>query len=336
MANITETLLIDCLQYSNPTRERFLEWHAGKVGCVHVTLAVWETARETLSVMGKWNDLLAENSDLIALAHSVESIHAIRRSGRTAVIFGFQNTAPLEDDVRLIRVFHDLGVRIMQLTYNTQNSVAAGCLEDDDNGLSKYVGTSFVREMNEVGVLIDLSHCSERTCLDTIAFSSKPVAVTHANPLEFVGTDIELIRRPKSTPVLKELAARGGVVGLSPYTRMLKGGVTATLDSFTDMVLWTIDLLGIAHVAFGTDYYTGYGKDAVMWWRAGRWGRVSPIPILDGPVVEWPDWFQSPAAFPRLLENLSGRGLADDDLALLTGGNWLRLFGETFEPQVRG
>lgn len=332
---MTDQLIVDCLQYSKPTRERFLEWQRGKVGCVHVTLSVWETARETLSVIGHWNDLFDDNSDLIELAKTVDDIHRISQSGRTAVVFGFQNTIALDEDIRLVKIFHDLGVRIMQLTYNTQNSLAAGCWEDSDSGLSTHVGRGFVREMNEQGVLIDLSHCSEKTCLDTIAYSSKPVAITHANPIEFVGDDVELNRRPKSTRVLQELAASGGVVGLSPYTRMLKGGKDATLESFVDMILWTIDKLGIDHVAFGTDFYTGYDISIVKWWRAGRWGRTSPVPIdYSAPLVEWPRWFESPEAFPQIIEAISNAGVDDDGIAKLMGGNWMRLFDQTFMPSV--
>ncbi len=329
-------LIVDCLQYSLPSRDRFLEWQRGKVGCVHVTLSVWETARETLSVIGKWNDLFDENADLVELAKSVDDIHRITRSGRTAVIFGFQNTTALDDDIRLVKIFHDLGVRIIQLTYNTQNAIAAGCWEDNDAGLSTHVGRGFVREMNQQGILIDLSHCSEKTSLDTIEYSERPVAVTHANPIEFVGTDVELNRRPKSTTVLKELAAAGGVVGLSPYVRMLKGGKNATLESFVEMVLWTIETIGIDHVAFGTDYYTGYDVSAVKWWRAGRWGRESPVPIdYNAPVVEWPNWFESPEAFPQIIEALVAAGVNDEDLGKLLGQNWIRLFGETFSPLER-
>ncbi|RGE23155.1 membrane dipeptidase [Leucobacter sp. wl10] len=330
---MSEHLVVDCLEYSAPTRERFLEWQRGRVGCVHVTISVWETARETLSVLGKWNDLFAENADLIDLARTVDDIRRISSEGRTAVVFGFQNTTALEDDIRLVQVFHDLGVRIIQLTYNTQNSIAAGCWEDDDSGLSTHVGRGFVREMNDVGVLIDLSHCSERTCLETIEYSERPVAITHANPIEFVGSDVELNRRPKSTEVLKRLAESGGVVGLSPYVRMLKGGKSATLQSFVDMTLWTIDTIGVDHVAFGTDFYTGYDVSMVEWWRAGRWGRRSPVPIdYDAPVVEWPDWFDSPEAFPQVISALSDSGLDDARLGQILGGNWLRLFGQTFSP----
>lgn len=329
-------IIVDCLEYSKPSRERFLEWKAGRVGCVHVTLAVWETARETLSVIGQWNDLFAENADLVALARTAEEIRSIAESGRTAVIFGFQNTAPLEDDIRLVQVFHDLGVRIVQLTYNTQNSIAAGCWENRDSGLSSHVGAQFVRELNNVGMLIDLSHCSERTCLDTIALSSSAVAVTHANPIEFVGTDVELGRRPKSTEVLSALAARGGVVGLSPYVRMLKNGINTTEQEFVDMISWSAEKFGVEHVALGTDFYTGYGIEAVKWWRMGRWGRDSPFPIDESaPVVEWPAWFQSPEAFPSLVATMERSGFGARDLDLVLGGNWIRLFGEVFDRQER-
>lgn len=328
------TIVVDCLQYSKPSRDRFLEWRDGRVGCVHVTLAVWETARETLSVIGQWNDLFAENSDLIALARSAAEIRSIVASGRTAVVFGFQNTAPFEDDIRLVQVFHRLGVRIVQLTYNTQNSIAAGCWENDDAGLSTHVGRQFVKELNDVGMLVDLSHCSERTCLDTIEASRVPVAVTHANPLEYVGKDVELSRRPKSSVVLRELAAKGGVVGLSPYVRMLRNGLKTTEQEFVDMISWTVEKFGVEHVALGTDFYTGYGIEAVKWWRMGRWARESPVPINEAaPVVEWPAWFQSPTAFPTLVESMKRAGFTDADLDLVLGGNWLRLFGEIFDKQ---
>lgn len=323
-------LIVDCLQYSKPERARFLEWRAGDVGCVHITLAIWEDARQTLSVITRWHDLLDENSDVIALARSAHDVSHIVASGRTAVIFGFQNLAPLEDDVRLIRVFHELGVRIMQLTYNTQNSIAAGCWEDDDSGLSQHIGRSFIREMNDVGVMIDLSHCSEKTCLDTISLSSRPVAITHANPLDFVGKKVELSRRSKSRAVLQELSASGGVIGLSPYPRMLRNGPDTPLNEFVDMVFWTMDMLGPAHVAFGSDFYTGYTLETVRHWRTGLWGRESPVPLHSGPVVTWPDWFSSPAQFPAILDCMRQRGMSKHELAMVCGGNWMRLFRETF------
>ena len=114
-------LIVDGLQIPTPERRWFEEWRAGGVGCVHATMAIWEGAEETLSYVGRYKRVLEENADLVALATSADEIERIAASGRTAVLFGFQNTAPVEHDIELFRTFRDLGVRIMQLTYNLQN-----------------------------------------------------------------------------------------------------------------------------------------------------------------------------------------------------------------------
>ncbi|SVC33170.1 uncharacterized protein METZ01_LOCUS286024, partial [marine metagenome] len=226
---INDILVIDCLQVPKPSRERFQEWHDGHIDCVHITLAIWENARDTLSAIGRWNRQFDEHSDLIAHATSVDDITTIKASDRTAVIFGFQNTSPFEDDLDLVRIFHKLGVRIAQLTYNVQNAVASGCWEDDSNGLSKFFGRNVVREMNTVGMLIDISHCNERTGFDAVECSERPIAITHGNPSEFVGLDIELNRRNKSTDQIHAVVDAGGIIGLSMYPKIMKDGSDCAL-----------------------------------------------------------------------------------------------------------
>lgn len=327
----TRVGVIDALQHSKPERARFEEWRAGNVGCVHVTLAIWEDARDTLSVISTWHQMFRENPDLIELAHTADDIERIAGSGRTAVVFGFQNTSPFEDDIGLVSVFHALGVRIVQLTYNTQNLIGSGCWEEHDSGVSGFYGRGLLREMNEVGMLIDVSHCGERTCRDAIEHSAAPIAMTHANPAEFVGDGIQLNKRTKSTALIRHLAERGGVLGLSPYAHMAPGGSDLSLETFLDMVCWTIERIGVDHVAFGTDYHVGYPDSILKWWRAGRWARESPVPITGG-LVSWPEWFRSPAHFPGILEGLAGRGLSAEEIDKIASGNWLRLFRETFGP----
>src|SRR5690606_28107657 len=153
-------------------------------------------------------------------------------SGRTAVILGFQNSSPFESDLDLVGAFHDAGVRIAQLTYNTQNSAGAGCWEAENAGLSRTYGKNLIKEMNEVGMLVDVSHCNERTVLEAFEASEKPVAITHANPIEVVGTDVELPFRNKSNHVLKKMAAQGGVIGLSMYPRIAPKGVDCSIQDF--------------------------------------------------------------------------------------------------------
>ena len=323
-------VVVDAMQYSKPERPRFEEWKRGKVGCVHVTIAIWEGARATLTAIGEWNRLFHANADLIELATSAVDIRRIAQSGRTAVVFGFQDTSPIEDDIDLIEIFHKLGVRIVQLTYNVQNRVASGCWEDDDHGISQFFGRNVVAEMNRVGMLIDVSHCTTRTCFDALEYSSRPIAATHSNPSEFVGFDIELNRRNKTTEFIKKLAAAGGVIGLSMYPKIMRDGSNCTLETFCNMIAWTADRAGVDAVAFGSDFYTGWPESVIKWWRAGRWSRESAIPIKG--FSAWPSWFKSPADYPKILEGMANRGFKPDEIAKIAGGNWLRLFEQSFTP----
>ena len=210
--------IVDGLSMPTPERRWFEAWRAGSISCVNTTVSVWENASETLALLGKWRTVLAANADLVAPAQSVEEIEAVRKSGRTAVVFGFQNTAPCEHNLDLFGAFRDLGVCIMQLTYNLQNYIGCGYWEENDNGISSRFGRKALEEMNKVGILIDLSHCGERTTLDAIERSAKPVAITHANPREFVGTGVYGAGRQKTTEAIKALAKRRGLWSGEAYS----------------------------------------------------------------------------------------------------------------------
>jgi membrane dipeptidase len=330
-------LRIDALELSAELgswdRRRFLEWRQGGLDCVHVTLAVFENAVETLRNLGALQRQIDENRDLVVHARRAGEIDTAVQSERTALIFGFQNTSPFEDSLDLVWAFHSAGVRVAQLTYNVQNSVGSGCWEDDAQGLSGYYGRSLIREMNQAGMLVDLSHCNERTCSDAIEASDKPVAITHGNPREFVGDDVELFRRNRSNRVLQALVEKGGVIGLSPYPRLAPMGKDCTLEKFCDMVAWTVDLLGIDHVGIGTDFVRGYDEPGVMdtaikRWRMGRWSREVAIPSRGD--VPLPTWMSGPADFGNFEQGLEKRGFSPADRQAILGGNWYRLFGQIF------
>lgn len=321
-------LLIDALQFSKPSRERFEEWRAGGLSAVHVTTAIWENSTETMREIGRWHRLFEEHSDIIAPARTVADIEDAAATGRTAVVLGFQNSTPFESDLDLVGAFREAGVRIAQLTYNTQNSAGAGCWEGDNAGLSRTYGKNLIKEMNEVGMMVDVSHCNERTILEAFEASEKPVAITHANPIEIVGTDVELPFRNKSTQVLKEMAAQGGVIGLSMYPRIAPKGEACTIDDFVDMIKWTVDLIGVEHVGLGSDFYMGHADEEILWWRQGRWSRTSMVPVSG--FVEFPQWFDSSRGYPRVLARMAEAGLSEQEVAAIAGGNWSRIFAENF------
>jgi membrane dipeptidase len=329
-------LIVDGLSMPAPERRWFEEWRAGGIACVNTTIALWENAGETLGLLGKWRTIVAQNSDLIAIATSVDEIKEIAASDRTAIVFSFQNTAPVEHNIELFGAFRDHGVCAMQLTYNLQNFIGCGYWEEKDTGISSRFGRTAIEEMNKVGILIDLSHCGEQTTLDAIEMSARPVAITHANPREYVGSPVYGARRLKTTEAIKALAARKGVIGLTPNRNMTKNGAATTLEEFGEMIAWVVDLVGIDTVGIGSDYCPGHSRSIRTWWRYARWSRESaPAEQMQiAPHEGWSDWFRSPASIQNIASELERRGFSDEEISKIMGGNWLRIFGESFTPSI--
>jgi len=173
--------LIDGLQYANWSEKIFRQMRAGGVDAVHVTITYHETFRETVLNIERWNRWFERYPDLIFQGFTAADIEIARQTGRTAIFFGSQNPSCIEDDIGLVEVLHRLGMRFMQLTYNNQSLLATGCYEAEDHGLSR-MGREVVREMNRVGMVVDMSHSGERSTLEAIEHSTRPIAITHANP----------------------------------------------------------------------------------------------------------------------------------------------------------
>ena len=326
--NISSPIMIDALQCSNWDRELFEELRAGGVGCVHVTCAVWENARETLSQLTRWYRWLRENDDILLPVTRGEDIAEALSRGRTGVILGFQNSSPIEDDLSLVEVFHRLDVRVMQLTYNNQSLLGSSCYEQVDAGLSRF-GREVIKEMNRLGMIVDLSHVGEQTTLDAIEFSQRPVAVTHSDPKFQLD-----VKRNKSNRVLEALADRNGVLGCSLYPHFL-GAEHITLDEFCQMIARTVDLMGIDHVGIGSDAVRKCTPEYLNWLRMGRWASepdYGPGSADKPGWPEWPAWFKTPADFPKLASALLDVGFSPEERDKIMGGNWFRFFSEGFEP----
>ena len=322
-------LIIDGLQYSKWDRTIFEQMRKGGLDCVHVTIAYHETCQETLRNIGEWNQIILQNSDLISHAGSAEAVLEARDAGKTAVIYGFQNCSPIEDDYRLIEIFHTLGVRFMQLSYNNQSLLASGCYEESDSGITRF-GRQVIGEMNRVGMVIDMSHSAQRSTLEAIEISKRPIAITHANPGSF-----ETALRNKSDDVLKMLAQSGGMLGLSLYPFHLKGGTSCTLQSFCQMVGDTAEIMGEDHIGIGSDLCQGQADSVVSWMRNGRWNKMIDFGEGSAENSGWPDqpyWFQNSTHYPNLVEGLREQGFNDYQVQKVMGGNWLRFFKQSFTP----
>ena len=318
---------IDGLQYANWSEKIFRQMRAGGVDAVHVTITYHETFRETVLNIERWNRWFERHPDLIFQGFTADDVARARDTGRTAIFFGSQNPSCIEDDIGLVEVLHRLGLRFMQLTYNNQSLLASGCYEDDDTGLTR-MGRAVVTEMNRVGLVVDMSHSGERSTLEAIAHSSRPIAITHANPHAW-----HPALRNKSDTVLRALADSGGMLGFSVYPHHLKGGSACTLRDFCEMVARTADLMGVDRLGIGTDLCQDQPCSVVEWMRVGRWTKE--IDYGEGSAAApgfppMPDWFADNRDFGTVAEGLAAVGFAPDEVGAIMGGNWLRFFGDSF------
>jgi membrane dipeptidase len=322
-------IFIDGLQYVNWNRALFEELQASGMTAVHVTIAYWENTSEVLDNIARWSRLFRDNVDLILPVHSAADILQARDEGRVGIIFGFQNCSPIEDDLKKVQTLYDLGARIMQLSYNNQSLLATGCYEGRDAGITRF-GREVIKEMNRVGMVIDMSHSAELSTLEAIELSERPIAITHANPVFF-----HPALRNKSDTVLKALAETGGMLGFSMYPFHLKNGSDCTLPGFCEMIARTVDLMGIDCVGIGSDLCQNWGYDVLAWMRSGRWTAGVDYGEGSASNAEWPKqpgWFSQSSDMANVAAGLLDYGFCEEDVAKVMGGNWLDFFQRSFGP----
>jgi microsomal dipeptidase-like Zn-dependent dipeptidase len=320
-------MLIDGLQCGLFNRKVFEELRSGGFTCVTPTLGFWEGTLESLDTIGHWRDLGRECSDLILLARSTADILKAHETNRLAILPGFQNSNCLEDRIRYVELFADLGVRVMQLTYNNQNELGGSCYEEKDSGLARF-GREVISEMNRCGILVDLSHVGEKTTLEAIDCSQKPVAVTHAN-----AASIFPHQRNKGDDVIRALREKGGIIGCAIYRNITPETAMASMRGWCEMVARTVDIAGIDHVGIGTDFTHNNSRKYLDWMRMGRWSRVvnygAGSPASSGPPPE-ADWLKNPGDFSKIAGGLAEIGFHAAEVEKITAGNWLRVYAAAF------
>ena len=323
--------LIDGLQYANWSEKIFKQMREGKVDAVHVTITYHENFRETVLQIEKWNRFFEQFPDLIFQGRTAVDLELARETERTAIYFGSQNPSCIEDDIGLVEILHTLGLRFMQLTYNNQSLLATGCYEADDTGLTR-MGREVVSEMNRVGLVVDMSHSGERSTLDAIDHSSRPIAITHANPRFW-----HPALRNKSDDVLKTLGESGGMLGFSIYPHHLKNSSNCSVQSFCDMVAQTIDLMGEDNVGIGTDLCQDQPDSVVEWMRVGRWTKS--IDYGEGSAEkpgfpDMPNWFGGNLDFSNISSGLKNTGMDQSMISKVMGRNWYNFFSNSFGSKM--
>ena len=314
---------IDNLQYCNWNRKIFKINREAGLDAVHVTIVYHEDFNELQTVIKKWDQHFKDNSDLILLGRDFKDIEKARSENKTAIFFGFQNCSPIEDDINLIEKVHELGCIFMQLTYNNQSLLATGCYEKNDSGVTNF-GKEAIKEMNRVGIVIDMSHSAEQSTLDAIDISDKPIAITHANPSFW-----HEAKRNKSNDLLRALSKSGGMLGLSLYAHHLKNSTNCTLQSFCEMTAKTAEIMDVKNIGIGSDLCLEQPDNVVEWMRNGTWTKAKNYGegSKDKPgFPKQPNWFIDARGFTNLEQGLKKVGFNNDEVNGILGNNWYNFY----------
>lgn len=290
----------------------------GGISAINASVAVWEGTKQTLQNIGRFYKDFQTYSNYIRPVRSISDIHAAKKEGKTGVILGFQNTSPIEEDLDLIEVFYNLGIRVIQITYNDLNFVGAGCYERNDVGLSQF-GVEVVKEMNRLGIVVDLSHVGYKTTMDAIEVSSKPVWFSHANPMA-----LKEHCRNKTDEQVKFLVSKGGLVGVNIFPPFLKKGYESTLEDVIDVFDHWVQVAGIDHVSVGLDFTENQSEEWFRWLMSGK-RKDSPVYPLELP-LKLPQGITRADEMPNLTEALLKRKYSEESVKKIMGQNILRLF----------
>ncbi|MEZ4522705.1 MAG: dipeptidase [Thermomicrobiales bacterium] len=303
-------------------------WIEGGATAAAPTVGAFEGAGGTLKNLARWRRII-EHDERLMLVRSAADIEQAKADGRFGIIFHFQSTTPIEDDLNLVSVFKDLGVGMIQLTYNTKNRVGDGAEERTNAGLSHF-GVKLIERLNEARVIVDCSHTGEQTTLEAIELSSAPVVFSHAN--------VKALRPSPRTITDRQIRAAaesGGLVGIVGYPAFVSDSPRPTLDEFIAHIDHIVNVGGIDHVGLGIDYYQGQAgvadlKTAAAMYRnalaSGRWTPESYPP----PPYHYPAGIETPRTLSNLTRRLLERGYSEADTKKIIGGNWLRVFREVW------
>ena len=311
-------------------QEQYLDEYAGGgATAVGPTVATDDSCQSAMEKIGMWYERLARMPERLLHVTTVDDIKRAKGEKKLGIVFHFQNTQPFERNPDLVEVFYRAGLRACQLTYNLRNWVGDGCDDDTDAGLSQF-GKRVIREMNRVGMVVDVTHTGYRTTMEAMEVSTAPVIFSHSNAYA-----VKPSRRNVKDDQIKACAATGGVIGLNGFPGFVSDRPQPTLDELVDHALHIAGLVGTNHLSIGLDYYEGnwpFASDEQAkviyeeWTRTGRWRRGTYPP----PPWKYPVGLEVPSKLANLTAGLVRRGFTEADVRRILGENLIRVFSKVW------
>ena len=317
-----DAILIDGLVISKFSRETFEDMRSGGITAANCTCSVWHNFSETMANVAEWKSWFKEHDDIILQVYNCEDILSAKSQNKVGIILGWQNTSGLGDDINNLVLFQELGIRIMQLTYNSQNLVGSGCWETSDGGLTDF-GHHVVDEMNKLGILIDLSHVGPKTSSDAIRYSKQPVAYTHCCPM------LKQHARNKTDDQLREIANAGGFIGFASYTPFLPKGEESTLADCVSALDYLIDIVGEENVGIGTDWVQGQDINFFNYLSSDK-GKGRPTSTPHKKVPSMPVGLENLRNFRNFIPAMEQAGWQETKIRKVLGENWLKFLDKVW------
>jgi len=276
-----------------------------------------------------WDGEISAHSEVFTSIRTVADIRAAKRAGRTGLIFGLQDGVSFEDELDRLTALHQLGIRVIQPTYNRRNLLGDGCMEPADAGLSR-AGMEAVERMNELGITVDLSHCGRRTAADAIAASKRPVSFTHTGCYAIAAHP-----RHRTDQEIRAVADSGGVIGIFIMPYLAKGKQPTAADVI-EHIEHVIDVAGEDHVSIGTDgtvspteltpkFLENFRNNTR---ERKRLGIAAPYETETGYLFA--SDLNTSRRFETLAGLLLGRGHSETRVEKILGGNLVRVFSDTW------
>lgn len=304
--------------------------HASKLSAFFLTLpGSSEGFKECVEKIGEIFNLAEQENNRLLVARTVDDIVRAKKEGKKAIIFTFQDPHPIENSINKLRVLYELGLRVVQMTYNKANYIGSGCLESNDCGLTDF-GKSLLKKMNEWGIVADISHCGHKTGMDVLKLSRKPIVISHAGVLAITDSP-----RNKTDEELKLLKENKGVIGLSPWGPLCWKKETRkrpNLADFVDHIDYVVDFIGIDHVGLGGDSTLDETKDEK--------GIIEQSTLYSAVVEDYNKYVgvdpgvrhavgvDGSWEIDNVIAEMKSRGYTDEDIYKFAGGNFLRVFKE--------
>tara|TARA_B100001750_G_scaffold188073_1_gene157656 strand:- start:1834 stop:2934 length:1101 start_codon:yes stop_codon:yes gene_type:complete len=282
----------------------------------------WDSALKSIA---EWNDRIDTHPDVFIKATKALHFKQAKKESKLAVMYGHQNATMIDDKVERLDILHELGTRCIQLTYNSRNLLGDGCTERTNAGLSDF-GLKVVERMNDLGIIVDLSHCGKQTSYDGIKFSKRPACFTH--------TMCEALYpghpRAKTDKQLRAMGLKDGMVGIAALGYFVgpdPGGET-TIETYLDHIDHAVKIVGLDHVGLCTDYQI-HGIEA--WATKETWYEPRLKFFKPSYNVKWPPWIpelDEPQRFRNVAHGLFRRGYSERAIEKILGENWLNYFEE--------